>query len=143
MPDGHIAGPLPAASLAVASPAPAPHVERPVLDRVGIGVSLTCAIHCIATALLGVVPALAGRLAILESIELPMLVAALVVGIASLVPAARAHHHRGPLGLFSAGMLLLIASRFVPEGAPELILTVGGFTPVALAHVWNLRLCRH
>jgi hypothetical protein len=66
-----------------------------------------------------------------------------VVGTASLVPAARAHHHRGPIALFAAGMCVLLLSRFVPEGGPELVLTVTGFTPVALAHVWNLRLCRH
>lgn len=150
MADGHISGslraaPLPAsAACATAVDDATPHGEHPALDRLGIGVSLTCAVHCIASAILGVIPALAGRVAFLEWIELPMLVVALVVGTTSLVPASRAHGHRGPLALFAAGMVLLILSRFVPtEGSAELALTVSGFTPVALAHLWNLRLCHH
>ncbi len=138
MPDGHIADTLPR-SVQTETTAHS-HGEHPALDKLGIGVSLTCAIHCIATAALGIVPALAGQLSFLEAMELPMLLLALVVGTAALVPATRAHQHRGPVSLFAAGMLLLVASRFV-EGPAELVLTVGAFTPVALAHLWNLRLC--
>jgi hypothetical protein len=149
MADGHIAGsleaaPLPATAAAGMAAADAtPHGEHPALDRLGIGVSLTCAVHCVASAVLGVIPALAGRIAFLEWIELPMLIVALVVGTTSLVPASRAHGHRGPLALFASGMVLLLLSRFAPEGPAELALTVSGFTPVALAHLWNLRLCHH
>lgn len=146
MADGHIAGTLPTAPVppaaAFVGDAAAPG-EHPALDRLGIGVSLTCALHCIASAALGLVPALAGRVAFLEWMELPLLLVALVVGTASLVPAARAHGHRGPVGLFALGMVVLVASRLAPEGNAELALTVSGFTPVALAHLWNLRLCHH
>lgn len=149
MADGHIAGPISNASLATSASVlgsadvAVTHADRPSLDRLGIGVSLTCAVHCVASAILGVVPTLAGRIELLQWMELPMLLIALVVGTTSLVPASRAHGHRGPLGLFAAGMVVLLLSRLVPEGGAELALTVSGFTPVALAHVWNLRLCRH
>lgn len=149
MVDGHIAGSLGSTSLPAAGGpstplhAPLPRGEHPALDRLGIGVSLTCAVHCVASAILGVVPTLAGRVAFLEWMELPLLLVALVVGTTSLVPASRAHGHRGPVVLFATGMVVLLASRLVPSGTAELVLTITGFTPVALAHLWNLRLCRH
>ncbi len=118
-------------------------------DRLGIGVSLTCAVHCALTGLLSVVPSLFsfGRVgasplaSLLESIEVPMLLLALGFGLYSLVPAYRNEHlDPTPLGLFLVGVAQLFVSRFV-EGGLEIAVTVAGVSCIATAHLLNLRAC--
>jgi hypothetical protein len=117
-----------------------------VADRVGIGVSLTCAAHCAATGLLSLAPSVASTSlgassAALEWIESPLLVGALFVGLWSLVPSYRNEHGRPlPLVLFLVGVAHLVASRLV-EGGLEIAITVGGVALVAGAHALNLRYC--
>ena len=147
-------------------PQPTPHVcardaaraaggAHDLADRMGIGVSLTCAVHCAATGALSLAPSLvsasvhggtergpgASLASLLESIETPMLALALLVGLYSLVPAYR-HEHRNaqPLALFLLGLAQLVASRFV-EGPLEIAVTVLGVGFVAGAHLLNLRAC--
>lgn len=117
-----------------------------VADRLGIGVSLTCAVHCAATGALSLVPSLASTSlgassAALEWMEAPLLVGALFVGLWSLVPSYRTEHGRPlPLALFLVGLVHLVLSRLV-EGNLEVALTVAGVAFVAAAHVLNLRYC--
>lgn len=117
-----------------------------VADRLGIGVSLTCAVHCAATGALSLVPSLASSTLgasseALEWVEAPLLVGALFVGLWSLVPSFRNEHGKPwPLALFVAGLAHLFASRVV-EGSAEIGLTVLGVGLVALAHGLNLRYC--
>ncbi len=122
-----------------AEPAPGSH---DLADRLGIGVSLTCAVHCAAMGALSLAPSLVGATGeALESIEVPLLAGALVIGLYSLVPAYRSEHGRPqPLGLFLAGLGLLCVSRLV-EGPAEIGTTVLGVGLVAAAHVLNLRFC--
>lgn len=121
-----------------------PSAPHEVADRLGIGVSLTCAVHCAATGALSLAPSLMGAAShgeTLELVELPLLLMALVVGLYSLVPAYRTEHGRPqPLALFLAGLGLLFVSRLV-EGPAELVSTVTGVGLVACAHLVNLRLC--
>lgn len=117
------------------------------LDRLGVGISLSCAVHCIATGLISLAPAAfgfdgEGELAWLELLEWPFLVGAAVVGVGSLLPSFRHHHERRPLALFGLGMVLLAASRFA-EGPLEIGLTTLGVATVASAHLFNLRACKH
>jgi len=131
---------LPDASCACAGePAPAPH---DLADRLGIGVSLTCAVHCAATGALSLAPSLVGPTGeALEATERPRLAGALVIGLYSLVPGYRSEHGRPqPLGLFLAGLGLLFVSRIV-EGNAEIATTVLGVGLVAVAHFLNLRFC--
>lgn len=115
----------------------------------GIGVSLTCAVHCAAAGALSVAPSFvglgthgAGGLGgLLELLEGPLLVFALVIGLYSLVPSYRNEHRNPqPLALFLLGLAQLAASRFV-EGPFEIALTVLGVALVAGAHLVNLRAC--
>jgi hypothetical protein len=123
------------------------------LDRLGMGISLSCAVHCIATGLISLAPAAfgfdgEGQLAWLELLEWPFLVGAAVVGVSSLLPSFRHHHERRPLALFGLGMVLLAASRFA-EGPLEIGLTTLGVATIAGAHLFNLRVnlnlraCKH
>lgn len=125
------------------------HGAHELADRMGIGVSLTCAVHCVAAGALSVVPSFAsfGRIGeghlgdLLEWMETPLLAVALLVGLYSLVPAYRNEHKNPqPLGLFLLGVAQLVASRLV-EGPLEIGLTVVGVTFVAAAHLVNLRAC--
>lgn len=131
-----------------ASAAPAPHAaHHGVADHLGIGVSLTCAVHCAATGALSVVPSLFsfGRVGsselteVLEQIELPMLVLALLFGLYSLVPSYRNEHQNPlPLGVFLGGLALLFVSRMV-EGPAEIAVTVSGVFLIATGHLLNIR----
>lgn len=111
------------------------------LDRLGVGISLGCAVHCVATALVSLVPSLVAEVVPwLERLEWPFLIGAAVVGVTALFPAYRRHLELRPLGLFGAGMALLVAGRWAP-GTAELPLTVTAVLAIAAAHVMNLRAC--
>ena len=109
-------------------------------DRIGVGVSATCAVHCAAVGSLSLAPSLSSSLGFLESFEVPLLVLALLIGLWSLVPAYRKHRRWQPLGLFLVGLGHLFVSRIV-EGSAEIVITVLGVGCIALAHVINLRFC--
>lgn len=119
-----------------------PHSGQSLFDKLGIGVSLTCAVHCVITALVSLLPTL-GVSAFgptMEWMELPLLFGALCVGLFALLPTyLREHKKPLPLGLFSIGISFIVASRFV-AGLGETVLTVIGIAFVASAHVVNLRL---
>jgi hypothetical protein len=119
-------------------------VEPPpegTLDRLGVGISLGCAVHCVASALATLVPSLvADVVPWLERLEWPFLIGAAVVGASSLLPAYRRHLEVRPIALFSVGMVLLSASRLV-EGPLELALTISALFGIATAHLLNLRAC--
>jgi hypothetical protein len=132
----------------------APHVhtsdaDRSLFDRLGIGVSMTCAVHCVISSLVALAPAMglggsgfAGPSvgAAMEWLELPLLLGALCIGLWALVP-AYVRDHKKPLAirLFVVGIGLIFASRLVGPQALETALTVMGVVFVASAHVTNLR----
>jgi hypothetical protein len=140
---------------------PAPHTHDPshdahapgahsFADRMGIGVSLGCAVHCAATGALSIAPSFASLggatssssiANVLGWLETPFLAFALLVGLYALVPAYRHEHgNPQPLALFLVGLAQLVASRFV-EGPMEIAITVLGVAFIASAHFVNLRAC--
>lgn len=131
------------------STAPSTPARSSWLDRVGIGVSITCAIHCIGAALLAAAPAFAASASPalgerFEAAEGALLWVALGVGALALVPAyLRDHRNPAPLGLFGGGIALLAASRAFEAGGLEIAVTVAGVALVASAHLVNLRVHRH
>lgn len=119
------------------------HPGQSIFDKLGIGVSMTCAVHCVITALISLVPAM-GIDALgptMEGLELPLLFGAFGMGLFAFLPTFfREHRKPLPLGLFSIGIAFIAASRFVESGLPETGLTVVGIAFIATAHVLNLRL---
>jgi hypothetical protein len=156
MADGHIsaaqlATPVVAGAVlsnAAAHAGRAPHSHGPrFLDRLGVGVSLGCAIHCIAAGLVSALPSAALGLdelgfdaEWLEILEWPFLIGAAGIGLSALIPAFRDHGSRVPLSLFAFGIALVAISRVVP-GSAEIMVTVPGVIAIASAHLVNLRLC--
>ena len=111
-----------------------------VSDRLGVGVSATCAVHCAAMGSLSLAPSFSSSLEFLETIEWPLMVMALVLGLWSLVPSYRKHHRWQPLALFGVGLVHLVVSRLV-HGYAEIAVTVLGVSLIASAHAFNLRFC--
>ncbi len=104
---------------------------------------MTCAVHCVISSLVALVPALgvtgAGLGAAMEWLELPLLVGALGLGLCALVPAwLRGHRNPLPMSLFLPGIALVLLGRVVPSML-ETPLTVAGVAFIASAHVANLR----
>ena len=119
--------------------------ERRVwLDRLGVGVSITCAIHCVGAALLAAAPAFAASTAPalgegLEWLEGALLWIALGVGSIALVPSyLREHRNALPLILFVLGIGVIALVRSASD-ALEIAGTVTGVALVASAHLVNLR----
>lgn len=134
--------------VATASSEPQPGARparRAWLDRLGVGVSITCAVHCIGAALLAAAPAFAASTAPalgegLEWLEGALLWIALGIGSFALVPSYLREHRRAlPLVLFALGLAVIAVSRWLDTEALEIGGTVTGVALVAGAHVANLR----
>lgn len=67
------------------------------------------------------------------------LVLALVIGIVSLGFGVLRHGRIGPLVTGGVGLAMMAGAIAVGHGAAEAILTIGGVSLVALAHIRNLR----
>lgn len=113
---------------------------RANLDRVAIGLSALCAVHCVATILLlGALSSLGHFFAdpIIHEVGLAL---AVVVGALALGAGMRRHRSFGPMVIGGAGLLVMAAALFVPHGASESVLTVIGVVLVAGAHLLNMRM---
>lgn len=120
----------------------APPVGR--WDLAGVGASLLCILHCVAT------PMLVVGLPTLELLERPAHAAfagaILCIGLLAFIPGYR-QHRRWPVVLLGlVGFSLLSAGVLLPEGimgeGTETGLTVLGGTLLVAAHLRNAYLCR-
>ena len=112
-------------------------------DLAGIGASLLCIVHCVATPLLVVaVPALE----ILErQTHAAFALSILCIGLLAFVPGYRRHRRWAVVLLGLVGFGLLSAGVVVPEGAmseeAEVALTVLGGATLITAHLRNAYFC--
>jgi hypothetical protein len=122
------------------------HVQES-LDRVAIGLSGLCALHCLVMPICIVVfPIVATSFGSDERFHFGLALLVLPSSALALVLGCRSHRDAAVLGLGVLGLvaLLLLAWRghaFVGE-AWERVATAGASAVVALAHVRNYRLCR-
>jgi hypothetical protein len=113
-------------------------------DLVGIGASLLCILHCVATPLLLV------ALPALELLERQthaiFAICILCIGLLAFVPGYRRHRRWTVVLLGLVGFAMLSASVSFPEGAmsetTEVVLTVLGGVTLIKAHLRNAYLCR-
>lgn len=116
-------------------------LSRHALDVTGFWVSAACGLHCVAMPMLvsfALVGLSAEQHASIEQLALGFCAG---LGFASLLPSFFRHHRRiKPLGILLAGVLVMTLGHFV--SALEVLLSAGGATLVACAHVTNFRLCK-
>lgn len=112
------------------------------LDRWGILLSGACAVHCIAgLALVGML-GLGVPWLLAPEIHEYGLVAAIVIGLATIGIGVLRHRQWLPLVLGGVGLALMAAAVVGPHGMIEAVLTVGGVAILAWGHWLNMRACQ-
>ncbi|MDP5208505.1 MerC domain-containing protein [Microbulbifer sp. 2205BS26-8] len=118
-----------------------------VTDRTAIGISLMCAIHCLALPLVfALLPAVAALNLGSEAFHTWLVAAVLPTSIFALTLGCRQHKRYELLALGSIGLTLLVTAVVLGEETigemGEKVLTVIGTGLVAIGHIWNVRLCQ-
>ncbi|MBU2884358.1 MerC domain-containing protein [Gilvimarinus agarilyticus] len=116
-------------------------------DKLAIGLSLACAIHCLTLPLLLVLlPSLAALQLDHETFHVWMVAAVIPSSLFALTLGCKQHRRIHVLLLGTLGLVLLVmavalgAARIGEAG--EKALTLAGAVCVALGHAMNFRLCR-
>jgi len=112
---------------------------RDRFDRAGLYLSGLCALHCILGIVLVSVLGLGAGVLLAPEIHQIGLGLAVVIGFLSLGLGFFRHRRMGPMALGVAGLCLMASALFVGHGVNEAVLTIGGVSLVAMAHLWNLR----
>jgi len=117
--------------------------SRTLIDRIGIALSTTCAIHCLLMPILIMITSV-GALSWLanEHVESVLLLLAIILAVNSLISGCLVHRQ------FSILLFLPLAIAFIGTGRwaglsvwETPLVVVGGFL-LAISHYGNLRLCR-
>lgn len=115
---------------------------RPDWDRLAIGLSGLCALHCIGTVLLlGALSSIAELFAapIIHEAGLALAIAfgAIAIGIGSF-----RHGQLLPVAIGSLGLGVMAGALSLPHGAGEAVYTVVGVAILALGHYLNIAASR-
>ncbi len=113
--------------------------NRFAFDRMALGLSVLCLVHCLASVFL--VAALAGGGHFLEHPAWHQIGLALAIAFAAagLGAGYRRHGRWQPLAVGFAGLVAMASALMVPHGAGEAALTVLGVILVGVGHAWNIR----
>lgn len=107
------------------------------LDRIAMGISGLCLVHCAATAVLVGLLASAGGFLGRPIIHEVGLVIAMALGTVALGRGIREHGFILPAGVGLAGLSLMAYALTLQEGGYEPLYTVAGVTMLALGHRLN------
>jgi hypothetical protein len=112
------------------------------LDRIAIGLSGLCVIHCIASAALVALLASAGALGspLVHEVGLTL---AMIIGAYALGRGLLDHGFLMPAAIGSVGLAVMAGALTLPEGGVEAICTVIGVMILALAHRLNFIAAHH
>lgn len=109
------------------------------LDRVAIGLSSVCLIHCVATVLLAATLASAGAALANPAWHEIGFALAMLIGAVALGRGYLGHHDWRPLPIGGAGLALMGVGLIRAEGLPEIVSTMAGVALLAFAHRLNAR----
>lgn len=109
------------------------------LDRMAIGLSSLCLIHCVATVLLAATLASAGAALANPAWHEIGFALAMLIGAIALGRGYLAHHDLRPLLIGGAGLALMGVGLIRAEGLPEIASTMAGVALLAFAHRLNAR----
>ena len=107
------------------------------IDRLAIGLSALCGVHCLATSLLIGVMASFGGLIDSPLVHEGGLVLAIILGALALGMGALRHRAPAPIAIGSAGLGTMATALALPHGAPETIVTLAGVAILSAAHLLN------
>lgn len=111
------------------------------LDRLAIGLSGLCVVHCLATSvLLALMSAAGGVLGSPVFHELGLALA-ILLGAVALGRGALAHGRLLPTAVGSLGIGVMAGALALPHGAGETLFTIAGVALLASAHFQNHRGC--
>jgi len=121
--------------------------QQALTDRVAIGLSFLCTLHCLALpVLIAVLPSLAAFSFDGESFHLWMLAAVLPISLFALTVGCRKHKRYQVMGLGFVGLTVMVAAVVLGHDLlgemGEKTLTVVGACIVAFGHYLNQKLCR-
>ena len=121
--------------------------EQMVTDKFAIGLSLICAIHCLALPLLLIIlPSMIALQLDNEIFHTLIIITVLPVSIFALTLGYKKHKRNWLLIVGFTGLLLLVIAVILGEEITgefgEKLLTVLGASLVAAGHLWNFRLCQ-
>jgi hypothetical protein len=109
------------------------------LDRVGLTLSVLCAVHCVGTLVLVAGLGIGGSVLLNPAIHrVGLVLAMLVVGVAIGAGALR-HRRPAPFVIAMMGLTFMGGAMAAPRESEEAVLTIIGVSLVALAHVLNVR----
>jgi hypothetical protein len=113
------------------------------LDWLGVGASLTCALHCAVIPIVVLaLPALGASWLFSERVARWMIGTSALIALLSLTGGFRLHAHAGPFILAGVGVALLVAGEVAEGGLIRgAVLGLAGGLLIAGAHLLNRSLC--
>jgi len=112
------------------------------IDRLAIGLSGLCLVHCVATAVLVLVLASAGGFLVDPRIHEIGLALAILLGALGLGRGIFEHGYMMPSSIGGIGLGTMAGSLTFPHGAEEVLISVFGVLVLALGHDLNRRAVR-
>lgn len=113
--------------------------RRDLFDRLAIGLSALCFVHCAASVLLVALLATAGGFLLHPAIHEFGLGFAILLAIIGLGRGFLQHRRRVPMVVGTLGIALMASALSVPHGLWEAGFTMAGVVCVAVAHFLNRR----
>lgn len=107
------------------------------LDRIAVGLSGLCLVHCVATAvLLGLVASAGGLLGspIIHEVGLSL---AMILGAIALIRGVRDHGRFLPIAIGATGLCIMAYAMTLHESGFEPLVTIIGVSVLALGHRLN------
>ena len=114
-------------------------VQGGVVDRMAIGLSGLCLVHCLASAIFVAVLASAGGMLLNPAIHEVGLVFAIALGIVALGRGIFDHGFMMPSAIGGLGLGVMAGSLSLPEGGLGTVYTILGVSILALGHDLNRR----
>ena len=114
-------------------------IRNGAIDRLAIGVSGLCLVHCVATAVLLTVLASAGGLLVDPIFHEVGLVVALLLGVIGLGRGVLIHGFMLPAAIGSLGLGMMAGTLTLNHGGIEVLYSVVGVLILALGHDLNRR----
>lgn len=112
---------------------------RFTLDRMAVGLSGLCVLHCVLSVVLVASLSLSGSFLADPRIHEFGLIGAVLLAAIALWQGYARHRAVGPARVGLAGLALMTIGLLVPHGWLEVVVTIAGVSVLAYAHLMNSR----